>query len=190
MFIQDFQYTPDYAIAFDCPDGEHAVKILDAKETTTKKGVPMIEVQLTVQDSNKVPYIERLVAGDYFQRNMSRFFDAFKIVRGNFAFQSWRGKVGRGVFQHEQQTYISNDGTERTVNKAIMKELLVEQPNAQTFGQQSPQGQPQTPVNTAQTQNAQMPPVQNAPQQYSQSQQAAYSQASAPIADFPEDIPF
>ena len=173
MFIQDFQYTPDYAIAFDCPDGEHAVKILDAKETTTKKGVPMIEVQLTVQDSNKVPYIERLVAGDYFQRNMSRFFDAFKIVRGNFAFQSWRGKLGRGVFQHEKQTYIGNDGMERTVNKAIMKELLVEQPNAQEMGH-------------AQTQNAQMPP----PQQYSQSQQAAYSQASAPIADFPEDIPF
>ena len=168
MFIQDFQYTSDYAIAFDCPDGEHAVKILDAKETTTKKGVPMIEVQLTVQDSNKVPYIERLVAGDYFQRNMSRFFDAFKIVRGNFAFQSWRGKLGRGVFQHEKQTYIGNDGMERTVNKAIMKELLVEQPNAQEMG------------------HAQMPP----PQQYSQSQQAAYSPASAPIEDFPEDIPF
>ena len=185
MFIQDFQYTSDYAIAFDCPDGEHAVKILDAKETTTKKGVPMIEVQLTVQGSNKVPYIERLVAGDYFQRNMSRFFDAFKIVRGNFAFQSWRGKLGRGVFQYEQQTYVGNDGMERTVNKAIMKELIVDQPNAQSFGQQSPQGQTQTPVNTAQT-----PPVQNAPQPYSQSQQSAYSQASAPIEDFPEDIPF
>ena len=168
MFIQDFQYTSDYAIAFDCPDGEHGVKILDAKETTTKKGVPMIAVKLLVNDSNFIPYIERLVSGDYFQCNMSRFFDAFKIVRGNFDFPSWRGKLGRGVFRHEKQTYIGKDGMERTVNKAIMKELLVEQPNAQEMG------------------HAQMPP----PQQYSQSQQAAYSPASAPIEDFPEDIPF
>jgi len=187
MFIQDFQYTPDYAIAFDCPDGEHAVKILDAKETTTKKGVPMIEVQLTVQDSNKVPYIERLVSGDYFQRNMSRFFDAFKIVRGNFAFQSWRGKWGRGVFQHEKQTYIGNDGMERTVNKAIMKELLVEQPNAQTFGQQSPQGQPQTPVNTAQTQ----PQAYGQPQAQMTGQTQTNAQSVPPnMDDFEEDIPF
>ena len=174
MFIQDFQYTSDYAISFDCPDGEHAVKILDAKETTTKKGVPMIEVQLTVQDSNKVPYIERLVAGDYFQRNMSRFFDAFKIVRGNFAFQSWRGKWGRGVFQHEKQTYIGNDGMERTVNKAIMKELIVEQPNAQG----TPQAQ-----NTQPRQTCQQPQGNSAPQQSQQS-------ASPSVHDFPEDIPF
>lgn len=174
MFIQDFQYTSDYAISFDCPDGEHAVKILDAKETTTKKGVPMIEVQLTVQGSNKVLYIERLVAGDYFQRNMSRFFDAFKIVRGNFAFQSWRGKLGRGVFQHEKQTYIGNDGMERTVNKAIMKELIVEQPNAQG----TPQAQ-----NTQPRQTYQQPQGNSAPQQSQQS-------ASPSVDDFPEDIPF
>lgn len=187
MFIQDFQYTGDYAIAFDCPDGEHGVKILDAKETTTKKGVPMIAVKLLVNDSNFIPYIERLVSGDYFQCNMSRFFDAFKIVRGNFDFPSWRGKLGRGVFRHEKQTYIGKDGMERTVNKAIMKELLVEQPNAQGFGQQSPQGQSQTPVNTAQTQ----PQAYGQPQAQMTGQTQTNAQCVPPnMEDFDEDIPF
>ena len=60
-----------------------------------------------------------------------------------------------------------------------MKELLVEQPNAQTFGQQSPQGQTQTPVNTAQTQT----------QAYGQPQTNAQS-VPPNMDDFEEDIPF
>ena len=66
---------------------------------------------------------------------------------------------------------------ERTVNKAIMKELLVEQPNAQTSGQQSPQGQSRTPVNTAQTQ------MTGQPQTNAQS-------VPPNMDDFEEDIPF
>ena len=177
MFIQDFQYTSDYGISFDCTDGEHAVKIIDAKETTTKNGAPMIEVQLAVQGSNGIAYIERIVSGEYFYKNMSRFFDAFKIVRGNFAMTGWRGKIGRGMFKHEQQTFTGADGIQKTVNKAVMKALIVEQPNTQGTPQ-AQNAQPQQPRQTYQ-----QPQGNSAPQQSQQS-------ASPSVDDFPEDIPF
>jgi len=177
MFIQDFQYTSDYSISFDCPDGEHTVKIIEAKETTTKNGAPMIEVQLAVQDSNGIAYIERIVSGEYFNKNMSRFFDAFKIVRGNFAFMGWRGKIGRGMFKHEQQTFTGADGIPKTVNKAVMKALLVEQSNTQG----TPQAQNTQPRQTQQS--YQQSQGNTAPQQSQQS-------ASPSVDDFPEDIPF
>ena len=174
MYIQDFQYTSDYGVMFDVADGEHKVKILEAKDTMTKKGIPMIEVKLSVEESNGIAYIERIVSGDYFQRNMSRFFDAFKIVRGSFYFHSWRGRTARGIFKHQEQTFTSFDGTQKTVNKAVMTTLIVEEPEYHTA--------PTTPQSTQ--------PVQNAAQQYGQSQQAASSPANATTEAFLEDYPF
>ena len=185
MYIQDFQYTSDYGVMFDVADGEHKVKILEAKDTMTKKGIPMIEVKLSVEESNGISYIERIVSGDYFQRNMSRFFDAFKIVRGSFYFHSWRGRTARGIFKHQEQTFTSSDGTQKTVNKAVMTTLIVEDPEYHTAPTT-----PTTPQQEAQNAAQNPPPVQNAAQQYGQSQQAASSPANATQADFPEDIPF
>lgn len=186
---------------FDVADGEHKVKILEAKDTMTKKGVPMIEVKLSVEESNGIAYIERIVSGDYFQRNMSRFFDAFKIVRGSFYFHSWRGRTARGIFKHQEQTFTSFDGTQKTVNKAVMTTLIVEEPEYHTAPTTPQSTQPATPATPnasrmstpqqgAQNASQNPPPVQNAAQQYGQSQQAAYPTANATQADFPENIPF
>lgn len=184
-WINDYRYTADYGIAFEVPDGEHKVKILEVKETTSKKGVPMLEIKLQVWDSNFIPYVERIVGNEYFDKNMSRFFDAFNIVPGNFAFQSWRGKVGKGIFHHETQSWTDNNGALKQIKKSVMKSLIVEQPNTQGTGQtQTPQAPHSLPP---QTQNA-------APRQpYEQPQDSAPSQAQGQFAnmdDFPEDIPF
>ena len=182
-WINDYRYTADYGIAFEVPDGEHKVKILEVKETTSKKGVPMLEIKLQVWDSNFIPYVERIVGNEYFDKNMSRFFDAFNIVPGNFAFQSWRGKVGKGIFHHETQSWTDNNGELKQIKKSVMKSLIVEQPNTQGTG----------PAHTPQT--AQMPPAQNPAQSqpYGQPQAPAPAQTQGQFAnmdDFPEDIPF
>ena len=201
MYIQDFQYTSDYGVMFDVADGEHKVKILEAKDTMTKKGVPMIEVKLSVEESNGIAYIERIVSGEYFQRNMSRFFDAFKIVRGSFYFHSWRGRTARGIFKHQEQTFTSFDGTQKTVNKAVMTTLIVEEPEYHTAPATPQSTQPatsttpnasrmSTPQQGAQNAAQNPPPAQNAAQQYGQSQQAASSPVNATQADFLEDYPF
>ena len=191
MYIQDFQYTSDYGVMFDVADGEHKVKILEAKDTMTKKGIPMIEVKLSVEESNGISYIERIVSGDYFQRNMSRFFDAFKIVRGSFYFHSWRGRTARGIFKHQEQTFTSFDGTQKTVNKAVMTTLIVEEPEYHTAPTTPQSTQPATSTTPiASRMSTPQQGAQNAPQQYGQSQQAASSPANATQADFLEDYPF
>lgn len=124
MFINDYQYE-EYAVQFDCPDGDLAVTVRGAKVAATKLGNQMLEISLDVERSNGVLYIERYVAGDYFNKNMSRFFDAFGIQRGNFNFQTWTGKRATGHFEHQEETYNG-----KTQIRARLKYLLVDQPAA------------------------------------------------------------
>ena len=124
MFINDYQYE-EYAVQFDCPDGDLAVTVRSAKVAATKTGNQMLEISLDVERSNGVLYIERYVAGDYFNKNMSRFFDAFGIQRGNFNFQAWIGKRAMGHFEHQEESYNG-----KTQIRARLKYLLVDQPAA------------------------------------------------------------
>lgn len=124
MFINDYQYE-EYAVQFDCPDGDLAVTVRSAKVTATKTGNQMLEISLDVERSNGVLYIERYVAGYYFNKNMSRFFDAFGIQRGNFNFQAWIGKRAAGHFEHQEESYNG-----KTQIRARLKYLLVDQPAA------------------------------------------------------------
>ena len=124
-FKETYQYE-DYGQFFDCPDGDLPVKILSAKETTAKSSSRMIEVNLLVTGAaNKTPYVERYVEGDFFNRNMSRFFDAFGIQRGNFDYPTWVNKNAVGHFEHKQESYQSSSGEWKNVTRAVMKYLLV-----------------------------------------------------------------
>lgn len=119
MFIQD--YVPEeYSKVFDCSDGEHSVVIGAARVAQSKNGNQMLEVALKVDD---IPqwYIERYVAGEYFNRNITRFFDAFNIQRGNFNFDAWKGARARAVFEHRESEYTDSYGNTRVTNKATLK---------------------------------------------------------------------
>ena len=89
----------------------------------------MLEVSLLVEGANNVPYIERYVEGDYFNRNMSRFFDAFGIQRGNFNYPTWVNKRSVGHFEHKQESYQGASGEWKNVNRAVMKYLIVSDNN-------------------------------------------------------------
>lgn len=127
-FTNSYQYE-EYGQFFDCPDGDLAVKVLSAKETTAKSGARMLEVNLLVDGANNVPYVERYVEGEYFNRNMSRFFDAFGIPRGNFNYPTWVNKRAVGHFEHKQESYQSAGGEWKNVNRAVMKYLIVNDTN-------------------------------------------------------------
>ena len=147
-FKETYQYE-DYGQFFDCPDGDLPVKILSAKETTAKSGNRMLEVNLLVDGAvNRTPYIERYVEGEYFNRNMSRFFDAFNIPRGNFNYQSWVNKSAVGHFEHKQESYQTASGEWKNVNRATMKYLLVNT-EAQSEIQETPQNEIVNELRTA-----------------------------------------
>ena len=103
----------------------------------------MIEVSFKV-DNIGVPYIERYTDNEYFNKIMTRFFDAFGMQRGNFNFKSWFGKQATGRFIHKEETFTGKDGQTKTVNKARLQYLAV--PEKDTGGEE----QDQTPAPTAQ----------------------------------------
>ncbi len=150
-FIDTFN-TEDYTQdIFDVADGVHNLKIVKAETKQSKTGKHMIVVTYVVQECTDAPYIEYYCEGEYFNRNMSRFFDAFNIRQGDFNFNAWIGHYGKAMFDHHDKTYTDQNGITKTTNKCRIKYLIV--PNNQ--------------------------PAQNAPQQlYRQAQQSAYPQGS------------
>ena len=62
---------------------------------------------------------------EIFNRNMSRFFDAFGIQRGNFDYPTWVNKNAVGHFEHKQESYQTSSGEWKNVTRAVMKYLLV-----------------------------------------------------------------
>lgn len=150
-FINNYQYE-DYSKTFDVEDGDHTVIIMGAQVKPTQTGKQMIEVSLLVPKANNSIYIERYVEGDYFNQNLSKFFDAFGLKAGNFNFATWVKKTGTGHFIHKEETFINKQGMQQTVNKCRMQYLLV--PEKEQFSEDIPyqQTQPQFPQFSAQEQ--------------------------------------
>lgn len=177
MFITDYQ-PEEYKIAFDCQDGIHSLTIGGARICNSKSGNQMIEVAIRV-DNIPQWYIERYVAGEYFNKNITRFFDAFKIGRGDFNFMNWKNKTAKGLFEHEASEYTGSDGLLRTSNKAVLKRFVSDEDVAAAPMQAASQPRnPQSFQSMGMTQAANLAqPNQQVP-------------TDPNLTTFPEDIPF
>ncbi len=141
-FINNYQYE-DYLKVFDVADGDHTVTIMGAQTKTSQKGSQMLEVSLLVPDAGNMIYIERYVEGEFFNQNMSKFFDAFGIQPGNFNFPSWVRKSAKGHFIHKEETFLDKQGMQKTVNRCKMQYLIVPEkfPEDIPYQQTQPQQQ-------------------------------------------------
>jgi hypothetical protein len=178
-FVNDYQ-PENYAVVFDCPDGDNQIMVAGARIAQTKtSGAQMLEIAFKVQGCPGF-YYERYVEGDYFNKNITKFFDALGITRGDFDFTHWKGKKGYAHFEHEVQEYINGYGEQKSVNKAVLKYLIVPVQDAA----------PATP-----TVKVPVPGMTTAAQVTQPTRTAVKQPAPAPVpaADddgFPEDIPF
>lgn len=109
MFINDYQYEQG-STSFSCEEGEQFLRVEGAEITRSKTGKQMLVVAFSVSNSNGVLYKENFVEGDFFNKSMSRFFDAFQIQPGNFNLQQWKGKQGRAMFQKKTEEYQDASG--------------------------------------------------------------------------------
>lgn len=88
--------------------GKQRCVIVAAEETTSKtSGKPMIVVTVTPSGSTaKVKHY--IVKNDYFNRNMTSFFDAFPTIKeGNFNLLEWVGAVGAANFGTDENGYLT-----------------------------------------------------------------------------------
>lgn len=118
-------YTPEeYQVAFNVSDGKHQMVIRGARIVQSKTSKQMLEIGFGVKEGEqivKTTYIERLVEGEYFNKSMTRLFDAFKIPRGNFDFKTWVGKTGWAEFCHKPNEWVDEYGVTHTSQKCEVK---------------------------------------------------------------------
>ncbi|MCQ2125123.1 MAG: hypothetical protein MJZ25_13160 [Fibrobacter sp.] len=141
-FINNYQ-PEDYSVGnyFDVPDGIHDIKVVEAKVKQSNTGKQMIEITYQCKSCPTVPYYEYYVEGDYFNKNITRFFDAMSIRLGDFNFQAWIGHAGKGMFAHRDETYTDKMGAVKTINKCYLKTLMIPDSNQPAPQQNRPQQQ-------------------------------------------------
>lgn len=86
--------------------GDHRVKIVDVEDTYSRNsGKPMLVITLTPNGSD-IKIKHYIVKNEYFNRNMTEFFDSFNIEEGDFNFISWVGAVGAAKLKEDENGYL------------------------------------------------------------------------------------
>lgn len=118
--------------------GKHRVVITEAGEATTgpnskHPGTPMIVVKLR-PSGRKFSVTHRIVKNEYFNRNMTQFFDAFpEIEEGDFNFLSWVGAEGAAMFKEDANGYTQVAYFLDPVRAADLPAFEGEKPEKQTI---------------------------------------------------------
>ncbi len=85
--------------------GEYRVAIVNAEESTSKAGNPMIVLTISPLGYDlKIKHY--IVKNEYFNRNMTEVFDSFDITEGDFEFLGWRGAVGAAKLKEDESGYL------------------------------------------------------------------------------------
>lgn len=85
--------------------GDYRVEITAVEETESKAGNPMIVVTVRPNGS-KINIKHYIVKNQYFNRNMTDFFDSFNIDEGDFNFPTWVGAVGAAKLVEDENGYL------------------------------------------------------------------------------------
>lgn len=162
-FAQGYEPDDNYN-AMHLEEGDYVAKIQNITFKPTRNGDPMITIDLVIRES-QIVFKHRIVKNEYFNSNMTKFYDCFKIPRGNFEYQRWLNRNGK--------VHIAK-GKPNDAGMAYMeiKYLIVDAPKA------GPAAQPAA---------AQAAP---APRQQYQAPAREPAMAQADAMPFTDDIPF
>lgn len=85
--------------------GDYRVEIVDVEERESRAGNPMLVVSVRPNGS-KITIKHYIVQNEYFNRNMTEFFDSFNIADGDFNFITWKGAVGAARLKEDENGYL------------------------------------------------------------------------------------
>ena len=112
--------------------------IVEADEAVTgpnskTPGTPMIVIKLR-PSGRRFTVTHRIVKNDYFNRNMTQFFDAFpEITFGDFNFLSWVGAEGAAFFDLDDRGYMKVKYFIDSVKASDLPAFEGEKPERQTI---------------------------------------------------------
>ena len=85
--------------------GDYRVEIVSVDETESKNGNPMLVIGVCPNGSN-ITINHYIVKNEWFNRNMTDFFDSFNIEDGDFELPTWVGAVGAARLKEDDRGYL------------------------------------------------------------------------------------
>lgn len=86
--------------------GDYRCEVVDVEDTTSKSsGRPMLVITVKINGTN-IKVKQYVVKNEYFNRNITEFFDSFGIERGDFNILGWIGAVGAAKFVEDENGYL------------------------------------------------------------------------------------
>lgn len=85
--------------------GDYRVEIVSVEERESKKGNPMLVIGVR-PNGNDIIINHYIVKNEYYNRNMTDFFDSFNIDDGDFTLPTWIGAVGAARLKEDDQGYL------------------------------------------------------------------------------------
>lgn len=85
--------------------GDYRVEIVSVEEKVSKAGNPMLVIGVRPNGSN-ITINHYIVKNDWFNRNMTGFFDSFNIDDGDFTLPTWIGAVGAARLKEDDKGYL------------------------------------------------------------------------------------
>ncbi len=180
-------YQIDEGYSTDIKPGEYESKIIKAKESTTKTGNPMIEIRLQLQNSGFINYFlvddrSTKEKAMFTNQRITKFFDCFRIQRGDFNINHWVGAKGRVKVGFGKPTPTG-------VVYSEVKNLLIP-PKQSPYQKETFVTQPKntaTQVQGAQSMQTRCPPLTSQPTQRTQTQKMASKSDDEAFDNFPEE---
>ena len=85
--------------------GDYRVEIVSVEESTSKAGNPMLVVGIRPNGSS-ITIKHYITKNEYFNQNMTEFFDSFNIDDGDFTLPTWVGAVGAAHLRTDDKGYL------------------------------------------------------------------------------------
>ena len=85
--------------------GDYRVEIVSAEEKESKAGNPMLVIGVQPNGSD-ITINHYIVKNEWFNRNMTEFFDSFNIDDGDFTLPTWIGAVGAARLKEDDKGYL------------------------------------------------------------------------------------
>lgn len=85
--------------------GDYRVEIVSVEEKESKAGNPMLVIGIQ-PNGRKIIIYHYIVKNEWFNRNMTDFFDSFNIDDGDFTLPTWIGAVGAARLKEDDKGYL------------------------------------------------------------------------------------
>ena len=124
------------------PAGDYRVRIFDAIEKVSNSGNDMIEITLEVSGHTARVWHYLVLKKDDVKRTnqkLGEFWNSFGIPMGNFALNTWKGKVGGAKIVHEEYEGTPRARVAYLLNKDRQEKLAPwKEPSAHGFEEVPP----------------------------------------------------